>query len=951
MLKEGNLISHDRYKHSLLKVAVIVSLFLISALYSRLSIAYAQELATLKISVWDAESKDRLSGAVIVLKTGRGETKIGRTSALGESRLSNLTYGIYELKVSFVGYEDHIRQLNIKGTDSINVFLSPKQELLKEFIVTASESKGLTSASKIGKDAMRHLQPSSFADLLELLPGGFSKDPNLTSPNAIRLREPVIPGVSRMPGMPYASSDKYPTLSLGVSFLVDGIPLDNDASMQTVEGAWESSVTSREFVNKGVDMRSVPVDDIEEVEIVRGIPSVEYSNLTSGLIKIKRKRSYNTLNARFKADMKSHLLNVSKGFQDLWKGFDLSLGADYINSKSDPRNIRETYKRIGFSARGTRKWDTPWAKVTWAINLDHTTSFDDDKADPDIHNKTLDDYNSSYRKFMGSQSLVFKFNNLPWLSELSLDASYSVGRERIVIDRFVDLSRGLIYTDVKEEGAHDAKYYPEKFDAHHEVDGRPHHAFVKLRGQSDFNTLKAKHNFIYGLTWDYTHNKGRGTIFDPEKPVYPNANARARAFHQIPARQNLSFYIEDKLSVPIARNTLILMGGVVANKLVGVDRRYNMSGQWYIDPRVNARFAFSDILVGEKPLKLALNVGMGWHSRFPTILQLFPDVDYVDLVQLNYDPSNETRRRANIYTYVINTENFELQPARNIKWELRGDMSRDGYNLSVTYFNEKMQNGFRPDGQLRFLSFKRYDTSGLDHGSLTAPPNIDELPFTERKTFYTSPKTSNGSESYKYGVEWIGSTPRYVGVNTRVTLTGAWIKSLHRNSLPQYYRPNVILGGEELEYMGLYNDTEGTETESLTTDLRLDSHFPKIGFGVSLSFQTNWYASTMRLPISERPSTYIDLDGVHHPYTDESAKDARLQWLIRNVTDSLFERYTVPMLTNVNLKATKYLFDEKLQLALFVNRIFDYSPDFESRGIKVRRHQTPYFGMEINMKF
>ncbi|MDO4695866.1 MAG: carboxypeptidase-like regulatory domain-containing protein, partial [Porphyromonas sp.] len=935
---------------SVVKLLFLFILYMTSPIIFGRAFVCAQEASSLSVLVIDGESLEPLPGAIVRL-SGAEATKIKRTNMNGMAWLKDIPSGKYQLKVSFVGYEEYHRSIDILKSDSLKIFLIPHNKTLREFVVTASESRGLTSASKIGQDAMRHLQPSSFSDLLELLPGGFSKDPNLTTPNAIRLREPVIPAVSRMPGMPYASTDKYPTLSLGVTFLVDGIPLVNDASMQVVDGAWDPTVTSREFVNKGVDMRSVSVDDIEEVEIVRGIPSVEYSNLTSGLIKIKRKRSYNTFNIRFKADMKSHLFNLSKGFQNLWKGFDLSLGVDYIHSKRDPRNIRETYKRMGFSTKGTQKWNTSWAKVTWDLNLDYIGSFDNDKVDPDVNNNNLDDYKSSYQKLMGSQSLLFKFNDPSWISELSLDGSYSASIERVVIDRFVELSRGLIYTDTKEQGAHDARYYPYKFDAHHEVDGRPHHAFLKLKGVSNLRLFATKHNLIYGVTWDYLHNKGKGAIFDSHKPVYPHANARARAFHEIPARQNLSIYLEDRASVSIAQNTLTVMGGLSANKLLGIDDRYKLSEHWYIDPRLNVRLAFSDIPIKGKPMKLALNGGVGWHSRFPTILQLFPELDYVDLVQLNYDPSNETRRRANIFTYIISTENFDLAPARNFKWEVRGDMDWNGYSFSATYFNERMRNGFRPDVQLHFLSFKRYDTSGLDHETLTGPPTLEDLPFTERIIFYGAPKTSNGSESYKYGIEWIGSTPRYVNLNTRLTFTGAWIKSIHRNSLPQYYRPNVILGGEELQYIGIYDDTEGTETESLTTDLRLDGYFPRIGFEVSLSFQTNWYASSMRLPISERPDKYIGLDGVYHPYTDESAKDARLQWLIRNVTDSLFDRYTVPMLTNVNLKATKFLFDEKLQLALFVNRIFDYSPDFESRGIKIRRHQVPYFGMEINMKF
>ena len=62
----------------------------------------------------------------------------------------------------------------------------------------------------------------------------------------------------------------------------------------------------------GVDMRSIATDDIQEVEIVRGIPSVKYGDLTSGLVKITRRRGGNNLSARFKADMNSKLFLCGK---------------------------------------------------------------------------------------------------------------------------------------------------------------------------------------------------------------------------------------------------------------------------------------------------------------------------------------------------------------------------------------------------------------------------------------------------------------------------------------------------------------------------------------------------------------------------------------------------------------------------------------------------------------
>jgi len=61
------------------------------------------------------------------------------------------------------------------------------------------------------------LQPSSFTDLLELLPGGYAQTPSLTGVNAIRLREASTSALSN-----------YETSSLGTAFVIDGVSQNED---------------------------------------------------------------------------------------------------------------------------------------------------------------------------------------------------------------------------------------------------------------------------------------------------------------------------------------------------------------------------------------------------------------------------------------------------------------------------------------------------------------------------------------------------------------------------------------------------------------------------------------------------------------------------------------------------------------------------------------------------
>ena len=187
---------------------------------------------------------------------------------------------------------------------------------LNEVVVTAQESQKLSTSSVIGRQAMDHLQPSSFGDMIELIPGGRAQDPHLTSPNTIVLREAGGGG------------NNYATSSLGTNFMIDGAPISTNANMQYLSGGTDSEALKRDFTNQGVDMRSISTDDIERIEIVRGIPSVEYGDLTSGLVKIERKRGGNNVTARLKADMGSYLFYVGKGFEWQPRKLSLNINAD-----------------------------------------------------------------------------------------------------------------------------------------------------------------------------------------------------------------------------------------------------------------------------------------------------------------------------------------------------------------------------------------------------------------------------------------------------------------------------------------------------------------------------------------------------------------------------------------------------------------------------------------------
>ena len=86
------------------------------------------------------------------------------------------------------------------------------------------------------------------------------------------------------------------------------------------------------------------------------------------------------------------------------------------------------------------------------------------------------------------------------------------------------------------------------------------------------------------------------------------------------------------------------------------------------------------------------------------------------------------------------------------------------------------------------------------------------------------------------------------------------------------------------------------------------------------------------------------------PYTATEQQDNALRYLVRVQNERAFERQTVPFSMNINLKATKKLWNDQLMVALFVNKLWDAHPDYERNNMVVRRFVVPYFGLEMSVK-
>lgn len=898
---------------------------------------------SLKGRIIDAATSEAIPYATMTITGTDGKKHTTVSDISGYFNIDGLTGNRYTVSVSYLGYSTTTFSYSNTDNRGAGITIKMKQDsrMLNEVVVTAHESQGITTSSVIDRKAIEHLQPSSFTDLLSLLPGGSTQLPDLTNSNSIRLRQAGTGG------------SNYDVSAIGTVFVTDGIPINSNADMQMVKQASSNAAgdpdAGRNHTTSGVDMRSIPTDNIESVEVIRGIAPVEYGDLTSGVVLIKRKLKATPFEARFKADSYSKLVYAGKGMQ--FGSFIMNLGLDFLDAKADPRNPMTNYKRLTASARLQDSWSIGDMRLRWRSNYDYTGSFDDEKHDPEILKQKDDNYKSSYNRFGMTHSLLLSPGKVSALKSLSLDIALAYEWSKIEQQKSISLSRDMAASTSLEEGEHDGLYLPYHYISNVTVDGKPLNLFAKMKGVFAMTTGRMGHNINAGAEWKMDKNYGRGQQYDPARPISPGTPYRPRIYSHIPAMHQLSFYAQDNITLPFGGNLLSAQIGVRGSSLANLSSRYKMSGKVYIDPRLNLQWRFPETDIAGKPMTIDVNGGWGRQTKYPTLLQIYPDRIYTDLIELNYYNLTPEYKRLYLHTYIDDPTNYSLQPARNDKWELRLGMQYDGNSLSITYFHERMNDGFRSSSQVRPYSYRDYEENAINGNTLTAKPSLENLPYSDKKILGIYSMTTNGSRMIKEGIEWQMATKRIEAIMTRLTVNGAWFKTTYTNSEPMFSRNSTaVIEGTPVNdlYIGYYDNRTGSVREQFNTNFMADTYIPRLNLSFSITAECMWYTSSQSIRSNGVPLKYMDYNGNIHEFTDECKSDTYLQWLVNKYNDSAWLKQKVPFYMFLNLKVTKD-FGKWMKIALFINRMIDYMPDYTTNsGLKVRRTSKPYFGMELN---
>ena len=149
-------------------------------------------------------------------------------------------------------------------------------------------------------------------------------------------------------------------------------------------------------------------------------------------------------------------------------------------------------------------------------------------------------------------------------------------------------------------------------------------------------------------------------------------------------------------------------------------------------------------------------------------------------------------------------------------------------------------------------------------------------------------------------------------------------------------------------YVGLYHTRDGRINEQFNTNFMFDTQIKRPSLIITSTFQFMWYVKTRTMPENGKPIKYLATDGLLHQYDEAAQNDPLLRFLTKRYNDALFRTQRIPLAMYLNIKVTKPI-GKHVRVALFVNRIIDWLPDYKSNGLTIRRNSDSYFGMELNL--
>ena len=906
--------------------------FFISGLCSAL---FAQtDKATVEGVVRDSDGKPLSFATMFIAELGTGVS----TDLEGKFRFTGTKGTEYTLNVSYLNHVDKEVKVKAGSPEPLVIVLEEQSYELAEVVVMADYKKNQGSTAVINQQALEHIQPTSVADVLSLIPGGLFRESSATGFNRISLRQ--------------SGSDD--NTSLGMAVVMDGIPQDNDGFRASIPGLSTDEYSDRIGMNRGIDLKTLSTDHIRKIEIVKGISSAKLGNLSSGVIQTTSKIGITPAQLRMKVDPLTKLIYLGKGFRISPKMGYLHTGIDYTSVYDDRRDPMSKYSRLTGQVTYNNSVDVGDKTLFLFFKLSEVYTLNQAKED-----ELTQDYNESFRNKYSRTGASFKaqmYDLGKIVDNVEFIASADYTYDLIDRNRLVQTGTPLPSPLATEEGESEGIYLPSTYYSPFQIENKPLSLLTQLNAESLFETRSFRHKVIYGLSWKRTKNYGEGVMVDMTRPPYPGNNEYVRPVpnRSIPALSVGAAYAEEQLKHSNRWFDFELNAGVRFTQMFNLDTKYTELRKLQVEPRINAALSFNIDLAGGKSLRNMFRFGFGQENKLPTLDYIYPDRVYKDMIVLNaYTKQDDPFNHLITYTKIYDVTNNSLRPNRNTKYEAGWDVEYEGYSLSLTFFKEHSDRGFESVAEYSPVRYTRYVDPIDGQPIVGRRPEKEDYVADPYATFVDMDIVRNSMKVEKKGLEYLLRFPKIIPLSTTVEINGAYYDTRYSSGAPLQYHPAFRDDDRPQPYVGIYRRQDITRQRIFNTNLWFNTNIPRYKMIFTTFFQFIWLNEEMRINGDEYPSAYFDTDGRMHTVDDrilQSIKDGHTVWRHYHIYKEDFSE-TLPVSLTVNFKVTKE-FSRMIRASFFVNNILDINPLYKNRyNQNVRVWQKSFFGAEMTFSF
>jgi len=786
-----------------------------------------------------------VTGRVVDVQTSEGVANVevtvegfeirAVTDAEGNYWLLHVPPGPQTLRTRRIGYAANRVAIVVPATGTLRQDLSiAASALLVEGITVTgdavSRARGeIATATVIEVEAIRHHTASSLADVLQFVPGVEPTAPGLDDIQQISLRVAPTSGANF-----YGGGSTTQLGSFGTLIVLDGIPLSNNANLQSVGARVANEIVFTSSAGGGIDLRRIPAKTIERVEVIRGMPSARYGDLTQGAIIVETRAGEVDPELSLQFDERTGEAAVVAGRSFGGADHAGTLTFDYSSTRTSPGLTDDRMTRFAGQLAhraGIGRTELGGPRLLLDTRADAYQLLDD--RPEDLTTRGLSRYNRD-RGFRLSERALLTLSPTGRVSFTGgLTALQQRGNSR------APLTRGpMPFTNTTTEGRAEGVFFIGHYIADVEIDGDPYLAFGRFEGDFDAGFLGFSHRLRPGLEFRREWNSGPGYQFDILYPPQVTFNGirgfdRPRSYDDVPPLVTSAAYMDDRLTRSLGGDLLLtVQAGLRLDVLHGGSHWFSGVQDAALQPRINVELS---------PRRwLRFRGGWGLVAKTPSLALYAPAPQWYDVVNVNWFTDEPEERLAVITTFIEDPTNPDLGFANSRKAEAGIEVGSGSSAVSLVFFDDRIDDSFGIRGTPSYLLRDHYDLADSTRGTGVPPEIVEPASFCDTVPILIDRPDNVMTVSSK-GVELTALLPEIPYLKTRLHVTGQWIETrqttdaLYYGSASKFEEFSLLQSKERTPY---WEGVTAVGRRALVT-YRLIHHQPELGLVLTGILQHN----------------------------------------------------------------------------------------------------------------